>query len=60
MHKLNNWTAKRSGPCMTVKGSDAGDGSEVKLSGIYAITGRRGRVFAENGVGNVLAELSPN
>jgi hypothetical protein len=58
MHKLNTWTAKRSGPSMTVKGKDA-TGAEVKVANVYAIHTRSGRVFAMNGVGNEVAELLP-
>ena len=58
MHKLVNWSATRSGPCMTVKGRALDAGSpEVRVSGVYRIAARDGRIFAENGVGHRVAEL---
>lgn len=48
MHTLTKWTARRSGPCLTVTGTDA-DGQEVKVSGIDAITVEGGQVVAAEG-----------
>lgn len=56
MHTLKNWTAKRSGHCMTVNGTND-IGAAVKVAGVHAIRPNAGRVFAENGVGNRIAEL---
>ncbi len=44
MHAISlmNWTAKRSGPCMVVKGTDSRTGTPVKLTGIVSIEGGAG------------------
>lgn len=39
---LKNWTAKRSGPCMVVKGADSRTGAPVKLTGIVSVECRAG------------------
>lgn len=41
MHNtLKNWTVKRSGPALVVKGFDAETGRSVKLTGILEVTSR--------------------
>ena len=41
MHNtLKNWTVKRSGPALVVKGQDAETGLSVKLTGIVEVAGR--------------------
>lgn len=42
-HKtLKDWTVKRSGPCLVVKGKDLETGGELKLTGIVQIKGGTG------------------
>jgi hypothetical protein len=51
MHKLTNWSARRSGPSMTVKGQQP-NGTEAKLPNVKLIEVKVGRVVATDTDGN--------
>lgn len=58
MHRLVRWSAKRSGPCMVVRGLDVDRKTEVKLTSVYEVKrDEAGRTFALDGVGNRMAYL---
>lgn len=46
MHTLTNWTAKRSGPSLSITGTDRNTGKPVKLTGVAEITANGGGIRA--------------